>query len=322
MVAGTVRNAIRSHKPSSVLLVPRVDVYFRRRLCCPVVPVRRASHGLGTGARLVLIGGLTYPVVDCFPSRRNPVNPVLPKASRTQCTDGTARGAHGKATETATYMLEESSSRMTGHATENPNPSVSCISCNITSTIFCNITSTIFEDTYPLREPWSRLRHLHLIRGLSDLLVALHDMDGIAPAPAVVPPAPGWTLSNAGASGLTAASLVLLFLYLTCRFLWLYNKEAAAAAAALPPRGAAAVPVSALPVFVHVAPAAPAARGEEERAACAVCLAEFAAGDAGRLLPRCGHGFHEACIAAWLRVNTTCPLCHAAVLAPVAPAAK
>ncbi|KAL6657371.1 hypothetical protein ACP70R_005151 [Stipagrostis hirtigluma subsp. patula] len=147
-------------------------------------------------------------------------------------------------------------------------------------------------------------------------------MDGIAPAPAIVtPPAPDWTLSNAGASGLTAASVALLFLYLTCRFIWLYNKDDAAAEAAaasasfssppalsLPP-AARAVPVSVLPVFVHM-------EGEEvRRAECAVCLAEFGARDAGRLLPRCGHGFHEECIATWLRLNTTCPLCRAPVVA-------
>ena len=63
-------------------------------------------------------------------------------------------------------------------------------------------------------------------------------MDGIAPAsapaPAPAPAGPPWqhvgrTLSGAGATGLTAAGTVLLFLYLAGRFAWVYNKEVAAA---------------------------------------------------------------------------------------------
>ncbi len=48
---------------------------------------------------------------------------------------------------------------------------------------------------------------------------------------------------------------------------------------------------------------------------CAVCLSELRERETGRLLPVCGHGFHEECIVTWLRVNTTCPLCRAAVAA-------
>ncbi|XP_062186775.1 RING-H2 finger protein ATL64-like [Phragmites australis] len=147
-------------------------------------------------------------------------------------------------------------------------------------------------------------------------------MDGIDHAPDPAPvgssPPPDWTLSHVGASGITAAGIVFLFLYLTGRFLWLYNKEAAASAAAASPSSSPAaapstlpisrgVPLSLLPVFVPVASAG------AERAECAVCLAEFGEREAGRLLPRCGHGFHEECIATWLRVNTTCPLCRAPV---------
>ncbi|KAF7014088.1 hypothetical protein CFC21_028114 [Triticum aestivum] len=161
-------------------------------------------------------------------------------------------------------------------------------------------------------------------------------MDGIAPAsapaPAPAPAGPPWqhvgrSLSGAGATGLTAAGTVLLFLYLAGRFVWVYNKEVAAANApsarvdaATPvrvvvvvprPLRGAAPPVSQLPAFV---------RGEEgHRGApeeCAVCLSEFGEREAGRRLPGCGHGFHEACIAAWLRLSSTCPLCRAAVASP------
>ncbi|KAL5197870.1 hypothetical protein ABZP36_001382 [Zizania latifolia] len=149
-------------------------------------------------------------------------------------------------------------------------------------------------------------------------------MDSTAPA-APTTAAQGWRLTYTGASCLTAASIVLLLLYLTGRFIWQYNKDAAAAAAASsfsspspspPPSAAAppcrAVPLSMLPVFVHMAsPGATTERSPE----CAVCLTEFTERETGRLLPSCGHGFHDECIVTWLRVNTTCPLCRAAVAA-------
>lgn len=152
-------------------------------------------------------------------------------------------------------------------------------------------------------------------------------MDGVDPlSPASPAPAGStetmWRLSRSGATYLTAVCVVLLLLYLTGRFLWQYNKDAAAAAQAAaassssrrvadhpqPRCGGAAALLSLLPVLVHVG-------GAETTAECAVCLAEFAEGEIGRALPRCGHGFHEACIATWLRVNTTCPLCRAPVAA-------
>ncbi|XP_040378183.1 E3 ubiquitin-protein ligase EL5-like [Oryza brachyantha] len=55
---------------------------------------------------------------------------------------------------------------------------------------------------------------------------------------------------------------------------------------------------------------------------CAVCITELAAGEAARLLPRCGHGFHVECVDMWLRSHSTCPLCRCAVVdeAPPPPA--
>ncbi|WOK99999.1 RING-H2 finger protein ATL66-like [Canna indica] len=42
---------------------------------------------------------------------------------------------------------------------------------------------------------------------------------------------------------------------------------------------------------------------------CAVCLMEFGRGEAVRVLPGCGHGFHAGCVDQWLAEHATCPLC-------------
>nr|CAB3488042.1 unnamed protein product [Digitaria exilis] len=49
--------------------------------------------------------------------------------------------------------------------------------------------------------------------------------------------------------------------------------------------------------------------GEAAAEECAICLAEFEEGEAVRVLPPCGHGFHAACIDKWLRAHSTCPSC-------------
>jgi hypothetical protein len=74
--------------------------------------------------------------------------------------------------------------------------------------------------------------------------------------------------------------------------------------------------ITALPVFVHSCSpgAAPPAAAE-----CAICIAEFADGDKGRLLPRCGHRFHARCVDTWFRFHTTCLLCRATVIAAATP---
>ncbi|CAN6249889.1 unnamed protein product [Urochloa humidicola] len=81
-----------------------------------------------------------------------------------------------------------------------------------------------------------------------------------------------------------------------------------------------------IPTVPYVAPAPPSASGggdeesgeagaaaEAEKEAgpeeCAICLAEFEEGEAVRVLPPCGHGFHAACIDKWLRAHSTCPSC-------------
>ncbi|KAE8057431.1 hypothetical protein FH972_014125 [Carpinus fangiana] len=42
---------------------------------------------------------------------------------------------------------------------------------------------------------------------------------------------------------------------------------------------------------------------------CAICLSEFAAGDAILVLPQCSHTFHVACIETWLGSHSSCPSC-------------
>ncbi|CAM0953055.1 unnamed protein product [Alopecurus aequalis] len=66
-----------------------------------------------------------------------------------------------------------------------------------------------------------------------------------------------------------------------------------------------------LPTVSWVAP-----EQEEALPECAICLAEFATGDVLRVLPPCGHGFHAACVDAWLMSSATCPSCRRAFVVP------
>ncbi|CAM0146336.1 unnamed protein product [Urochloa decumbens] len=52
-------------------------------------------------------------------------------------------------------------------------------------------------------------------------------------------------------------------------------------------------------------------------AECAICLAEFVDGDAVRVMPACGHGFHARCIERWLAGGrrSSCPTCRAPLAA-------
>ncbi|CAN6295168.1 unnamed protein product [Urochloa humidicola] len=162
-----------------------------------------------------------------------------------------------------------------------------------------------------------------------------------APAPASHGPG----VSHRTSSALAAVSVFLILLCLFWRFIWQCLKHegrsaptsgaagattATTSSSSAPPppscpsrdgaaaNGAAgnAAPrtTSRLPAFVRVAVAAGLGG---EKVDCAVCLAEIGDGEAAaRLSPGCGHGFHAECIEAWFRVNSTCPLCRAAVDAP------
>ncbi|XP_008788739.1 RING-H2 finger protein ATL64-like [Phoenix dactylifera] len=55
--------------------------------------------------------------------------------------------------------------------------------------------------------------------------------------------------------------------------------------------------------------------GSEEKESCSVCLAEYVEGEETRVLPRCKHMFHKACIDQWLLTRShLCPICRARVI--------
>ncbi|XP_015895129.3 RING-H2 finger protein ATL52 [Ziziphus jujuba] len=47
---------------------------------------------------------------------------------------------------------------------------------------------------------------------------------------------------------------------------------------------------------------------------CSVCLSEFEENESLRLLPKCNHAFHVPCIDAWLKSNSSCPLCRSNIV--------
>lgn len=50
-------------------------------------------------------------------------------------------------------------------------------------------------------------------------------------------------------------------------------------------------------------------KGSREGLECAVCLSKFEDIEILRLLPKCKHAFHIACIDSWLEKHSSCPLC-------------
>ncbi|CAN6380485.1 unnamed protein product [Urochloa humidicola] len=138
-----------------------------------------------------------------------------------------------------------------------------------------------------------------------------------ASAPALAPAA----VSVSGAAGgvglgygiaIAVGVLVLVSTVMLVSYLCVLTKAGAALlAAALAPPPAAVVPgldaaaIDALyPKYLHVVSLSAGDDGP-----CAICLGEFARGDALRRGPGCGHGFHAGCAELWLRVSATCPVC-------------
>ncbi|KAK1370859.1 RING-type E3 ubiquitin transferase [Heracleum sosnowskyi] len=54
--------------------------------------------------------------------------------------------------------------------------------------------------------------------------------------------------------------------------------------------------------------------GLVEEADCSICLSEFRDDESLRLLPKCSHAFHIACVDTWLRSHKNCPLCRAPIV--------
>ncbi|RCV16188.1 hypothetical protein SETIT_3G117900v2 [Setaria italica] len=86
------------------------------------------------------------------------------------------------------------------------------------------------------------------------------------------------------------------------------GNDAAAAALAPAQAGVPKPVIEALPFFRFAA-----LRGARQGMECSVCLARFDDADHLRLLPRCRHAFHLACVDRWLESNASCPLCRARV---------
>lgn len=51
-----------------------------------------------------------------------------------------------------------------------------------------------------------------------------------------------------------------------------------------------------------------------------MCLSEFQEEERLRMLPKCSHAFHVACIDTWLKSHSNCPLCRAEISVTVANA--
>ncbi|EEC72835.1 hypothetical protein OsI_06563 [Oryza sativa Indica Group] len=78
------------------------------------------------------------------------------------------------------------------------------------------------------------------------------------------------------------------------------------AGASTPECGLTAAAIDALPASEYERPLGVGGGGDP---ACSVCLEDVRGGETVRRLPACGHLYHAACIDAWLRSRTTCPLC-------------
>ncbi|GAB4859691.1 hypothetical protein Ancab_011170 [Ancistrocladus abbreviatus] len=63
--------------------------------------------------------------------------------------------------------------------------------------------------------------------------------------------------------------------------------------------------VEALPVYAYDRDAK---QGTDDLE-CAICLSEFEEKERVKVIPSCGHVFHEECIDTWLSSHVTCPLC-------------
>ncbi|KAL0374765.1 UNVERIFIED_CONTAM: RING-H2 finger protein ATL70 [Sesamum radiatum] len=54
---------------------------------------------------------------------------------------------------------------------------------------------------------------------------------------------------------------------------------------------------------------AKASHKDSTASCCSICLADYKNSDMLRVLPDCGHLFHQKCVDPWLRLHPTCPVC-------------
>ncbi|KAI3459934.1 hypothetical protein Pfo_016597 [Paulownia fortunei] len=114
-------------------------------------------------------------------------------------------------------------------------------------------------------------------------------------------------------AALLCALICVLGLVAVARCTWIRRiigrDSASASSAALPPasanKGLKKKVLKSLPKLTYGEDNGQAAKLSD----CAICLAEFAAGEEIRVLPQCGHGFHVVCIDTWLGCHSSCPSC-------------
>ncbi|CAL4954678.1 unnamed protein product [Urochloa decumbens] len=83
-----------------------------------------------------------------------------------------------------------------------------------------------------------------------------------------------------------------------------YSSSAAAgAAASCSPVGLDAAAIASYPQVPF------SGRAADADAMCSICLSEYRDGEMLRVMPECRHGFHVACLDAWLRRSGSCPVC-------------
>jgi hypothetical protein len=79
----------------------------------------------------------------------------------------------------------------------------------------------------------------------------------------------------------------------------------ASAAAACSPVGLDAAAIASYPKVAFSSSRAAA----DADSMCSICLSEYRDGEMLRVMPECRHGFHVACLDAWLRRSASCPVC-------------
>ncbi|KAE9465174.1 hypothetical protein C3L33_02913, partial [Rhododendron williamsianum] len=107
------------------------------------------------------------------------------------------------------------------------------------------------------------------------------------------------------------ASLLLLFArWIICRFRRLPSTSAPGLVPSPPPtqpQGLDAATINSFPIVLHDSSGA----GESE--CCCICLGLFEDGEKVKVLPRCQHLYHSACVDTWLCSQSSCPICRSSL---------